>query len=248
MYRGWLQRVHDGASGAVWAASGRYAQCEQVVALVSEVENLTAISNFWALTARSLIGKSWKIVDIARLWPGLSRRRLNHQPNDCSRARSNLQEPRARCAPARDASQMRYRVQRAVGNESLSWPGSTTSFARTSRGPTAACEPLDISDSSHFRSGVKRAPVMELRQTIQRVRSGTNGNVVCAELEYGFSACLEAAKIATCAQDRDHPMTSKSHDPTFLGPNPAPPKKAAVQSQFDCVGKNGHVDSANQIE
>jgi hypothetical protein len=62
----------DGASGAVWAASGRCAQCEQVV---SEVENLTAISNFWALTARSLIGKSWKIVDIARLWPGLSRRR-----------------------------------------------------------------------------------------------------------------------------------------------------------------------------
>jgi hypothetical protein len=38
----------------------------------SEVENLTAISNFWALTAHSLIGKSWKIVDIARLWPGLS--------------------------------------------------------------------------------------------------------------------------------------------------------------------------------
>jgi hypothetical protein len=44
---------------------------------VSEVENLMAISNFWALTARSLIGKSWKIVDIARLWPGLSRRRRN---------------------------------------------------------------------------------------------------------------------------------------------------------------------------
>jgi hypothetical protein len=68
--------VHDGASGAVWAASGpRCAQCEQVVVPVPEVENLTAISNFWALTARSLIGKSWKFVDIARHWPGLSRRR-----------------------------------------------------------------------------------------------------------------------------------------------------------------------------
>src|SRR5215469_12718237 len=68
--------VHDGAAGALWAASGpRRAQCEQFVAPVPEVENLTAISNFWTLTARSLIGKSWKFVDIARLWPGLSRRR-----------------------------------------------------------------------------------------------------------------------------------------------------------------------------
>jgi hypothetical protein len=66
---------HQVESG--WAASGRCAQCEQVVAPVSEVENLTAISNFWWLTARSLIGKSWKIVDIARLWPGLSRRHCN---------------------------------------------------------------------------------------------------------------------------------------------------------------------------
>jgi hypothetical protein len=50
----------------------------------SEVENLTVISNFWALTARSLIGKSWKIVDIARLWPGLSRRRPL-TANDCEK-------------------------------------------------------------------------------------------------------------------------------------------------------------------
>jgi hypothetical protein len=41
--------VHDGAAGAVWAASGRRcAQCEQFVAPVPGVENLTAISNRWA--------------------------------------------------------------------------------------------------------------------------------------------------------------------------------------------------------
>jgi hypothetical protein len=39
------------------------------VAPVLEVENLTGISKFWALTTRSLIGKSWKFVDIAQLGP-----------------------------------------------------------------------------------------------------------------------------------------------------------------------------------
>jgi hypothetical protein len=34
--------------------------------------------------ARSLIGKSWKIVDIARLWPGLSRRR-SLMANNCEK-------------------------------------------------------------------------------------------------------------------------------------------------------------------
>jgi hypothetical protein len=41
------------------------------------VERLIRISNFWALRARSAIGKIWKIADIVRLWPGLSRRRRN---------------------------------------------------------------------------------------------------------------------------------------------------------------------------
>ena len=34
------------------------------------------ISNFWALTARSLIGKSWKTLEIVEFWPGLSRWRV----------------------------------------------------------------------------------------------------------------------------------------------------------------------------
>jgi hypothetical protein len=39
------------------------------VAPASEAENLTAISNFWALMARYLIGKSWKIVDMRDFGP-----------------------------------------------------------------------------------------------------------------------------------------------------------------------------------
>jgi hypothetical protein len=39
-------------------------------------EKQTVISNFWTLTARSVVGKSWKTIDIARLWPGLSRRKF----------------------------------------------------------------------------------------------------------------------------------------------------------------------------
>jgi len=42
---------------------------------VLTVEGVTRFSNFWALTARSMIGKSWKTVEIVEFWPGLSRRR-----------------------------------------------------------------------------------------------------------------------------------------------------------------------------
>jgi hypothetical protein len=41
-------------------------------------QTLTRISNFWALAARYVIGKSWKIAEIVEFWPGLSRRRRNH--------------------------------------------------------------------------------------------------------------------------------------------------------------------------
>jgi len=34
---------------------------------------LTCISNSWALPARSVIGKSWKTVEVVELWPGLVR-------------------------------------------------------------------------------------------------------------------------------------------------------------------------------
>jgi hypothetical protein len=40
---------------------------------VLAVERLIRISNFWALTARSLIGKSWKTAEIVEFWSGLSR-------------------------------------------------------------------------------------------------------------------------------------------------------------------------------
>src|SRR5215469_2329702 len=46
---------------------------------VLAVEGSTRFSNFWALTARSVIRKSWKSVEVVELWPGLSRRRHNRR-------------------------------------------------------------------------------------------------------------------------------------------------------------------------
>ena len=78
--------VHDGAAGAVWVASGRRcAQCEQLVAPVPGVENLTAISNFWALTARSLIGKSGNSLILLDFGPA------------CHAGRRNQPRTRLRC-------------------------------------------------------------------------------------------------------------------------------------------------------
>jgi hypothetical protein len=59
---GW-RAFMGGASGAVWAASGGCDNAGKSWHQFSELENVTAISNFWALTAHSLIGKSWKIVE-----------------------------------------------------------------------------------------------------------------------------------------------------------------------------------------
>ena len=79
MYRGWAFMMARQVQSGLCQAALRAMRASGGTT-VPEVENLTAISNFWALTARSLIGKSWKFVDIARLWPGLSRRRRNQPP------------------------------------------------------------------------------------------------------------------------------------------------------------------------
>jgi hypothetical protein len=50
---------------------------------------LRRISNFWALAARSVIGRSRKTVEIVEFWPGLSRRRRNQPPTRLRYHRDN---------------------------------------------------------------------------------------------------------------------------------------------------------------